>query len=157
MSVYSCVCRDCGKTFPGGPRAWYCPDCRKLRKKDAEARCKARRSCGLTRKIGSVGHCEVCGKEYKVASARQRYCKTCAPRAVAEIDRKQALKYYEAHKDDNNPTRNAKQRKLHQDRMCVVCGAQYKCDGTRRATCGSDCAKALNRDRQRRADSKRRK
>ena len=25
------TCRQCGRTFWGGPRAWYCPECRKER------------------------------------------------------------------------------------------------------------------------------
>lgn len=27
------ICQGCGKTFLGGPRAWYCEDCREERKK----------------------------------------------------------------------------------------------------------------------------
>lgn len=27
------TCRECGATFDGGPRAWYCPNCRAIRKK----------------------------------------------------------------------------------------------------------------------------
>ena len=35
------VCRQCGATFLGGPRAWYCPDCRAERRAEADRRAKA--------------------------------------------------------------------------------------------------------------------
>lgn len=32
------TCRQCGTTFEGGPRAWYCPACRELRRREAQAK-----------------------------------------------------------------------------------------------------------------------
>ena len=57
------VCRTCGSTFPGGPRAWYCPDCRAERTKKTNRAYKARAKAGNTRKIGSTDICQICGKE----------------------------------------------------------------------------------------------
>lgn len=51
------TCRLCGKQFPGGPRAWYCPECRPIRQKEAAA--KQRRN-GPERPLGSLDHCTVC-------------------------------------------------------------------------------------------------
>lgn len=32
MAIYDDrICRTCGAQFSGGPRAWYCPDCRRER------------------------------------------------------------------------------------------------------------------------------
>lgn len=38
MAIYdNRICKECGIKFSGGPRAWYCPNCRKERqKKQAE-------------------------------------------------------------------------------------------------------------------------
>ena len=84
------VCRTCGRTFDGGPRAWYCPECRAIRRREQGRAGQARVAAGTTRKLGSTGVCEICGKEYIVSSGLQRYCPGCAPDAVREIDRAQA-------------------------------------------------------------------
>lgn len=44
-------------------------------------------------------------------SGKQKYCPTCAPEAVAEIDRTQGLDYYTANADTINPARNEKRRR----------------------------------------------
>ena len=78
------TCRECGAIFDGGPRAWYCPECRKIREKESA---KHYRDNGPSRPLGSIDRCSVCGKEYVVNSARQRYCPACAPEAIREVDR----------------------------------------------------------------------
>lgn len=84
------TCRQCGRTFMGGPRAWYCPDCRAVRRRELDRENKRRRRAGKSIVIGqTVGHCEVCGKEFTFGSARQKYCSSCAPAAYAEVDRQQ--------------------------------------------------------------------
>ena len=64
------ICRECGVVFDGGPRAWYCPKCREMRKKLQKDRYNERRKRGLSLSLGeSVGSCEVCGREFIRASA----------------------------------------------------------------------------------------
>lgn len=70
------ICKQCGKTFPGGPRAWYCPECRSERKKQQAA--IRRQRPGPNRPLGSIDHCVVCGKEYVVKGGMQKYCEDCA-------------------------------------------------------------------------------
>ena len=48
-------------------------------------------------------------------SGKQKYCPTCAPEAVAKIDRTQGLDYYTANADTINPARNEKRRKQRAD------------------------------------------
>lgn len=91
------ICRQCGITFNGGPRAWYCPDCRAERKKEANRR--AKKKGRPDRAIGSTDQCVVCGKDYVVKSARQKYCPDCAKDAVREIDRKASLEWKKANLD----------------------------------------------------------
>lgn len=84
------TCRTCGRTFMGGPRAWYCPDCRAERRRKQDKINKQRKAEGKSIVIGqTVGHCEVCGAEFVYGSARQKYCSSCAPAAYAEVDRQQ--------------------------------------------------------------------
>ena len=63
------ICRQCGMSFYGGPRAWYCPSCRTER-----ARERNRNFVAAARPIGSTDKCAVCGKEYIVKAGRQKYC-----------------------------------------------------------------------------------
>lgn len=84
------VCRECGQTFPGGPRAWYCPECRAKRKKEQKHRYQ---TAGPVRPIGSTDTCVVCGKPYTVDSGRQKYCPDCAEAAVKAVVRPRKRKY----------------------------------------------------------------
>lgn len=34
MAIYDRTCIRCSRSFQGGPRAWYCPDCRKERQRE---------------------------------------------------------------------------------------------------------------------------
>lgn len=104
------ICRQCGATFDGGPRAWYCPACRELRKREAltKYRKKGRKA---DRPLGSVDKCVRCGAEYVVKSARQKYCPDCAYEGVREADRPMSRAWNQAHKDTYYPAKNAKRRK----------------------------------------------
>lgn len=124
------TCRQCGAVFDGGPRAWYCPDCRKTRNKESK---KRYRTNGPSRPLGSIDHCTVCGKEYVVNSARQRYCPDCAPEAVRAVDR-EASKAWNAENDfyDRTPAERSGQK------ICVICGKPVP-GGTARVTCSDEC------------------
>lgn len=145
------ICKQCGKTFPGGPRAWYCPECRDVRKRQQAA--IRRQRLGPNRPLGSIDHCAVCGKEYIVRSGLQKYCKDCAKAAVAEKDRAASLAYYRDNKDAINPTRYEKRRV--KEKTCVVCGKTFDPHGASAETCSDDCKIARKRQKQQEADRKR--
>lgn len=129
------ACRQCGKTFPGGPRAWYCPDCRAERRKDAAARY---RRGGASRPIGSTDVCEVCGAEYIVNAARQRYCPKCAPARYREIDRQHSKRW---NAENTTPEeRKAVRTAANAEIPCVVCGKLFvPTDAS--ITCGPECSR----------------
>lgn len=146
------TCRECGRSFPGGPRAWYCPACRKERKLEQSRAAKARKRDGETRPLGSLDRCVRCGAEYRVQGGLQRYCPACAPLAVAEVDRAQGLAWYAAHRDEINPVRNAVRRKGVS--VCVVCGAEFPTQG-RRVTCSDACDTERRRRQAQQAEARR--
>ena len=146
------VCRQCGKTFPGGPRAWYCPECREERRRDAWRRF-ARKGRHADRPLGSIDHCSRCGKEYVVNSARQKYCPDCAYEGVREVDRPMSRAWNQANKDTYYPAKNESRRA---ERLCIICGRPITAK-TATVTCDNpDCRRERIRQRQRAADAKRR-
>ena len=104
VNIANRICRQCGKTFLGGYHAWYCPECREERKRETDARFRAKH--GADRPLGSIDHCDVCGGEYIVANWSQKYCPSCAPDAIRETARIAALRRLREHKV---PARNARQ------------------------------------------------
>lgn len=137
------TCRQCGKVFDGGPRAWYCPDCRAERQREANRR---QREKGTVRPLGSTDLCEVCGKPYIVKSARQRYCPDCAAEAVTAADNAQGRAYMEDYR---------KERIRHTDRFCKVCGAEIPPDSPEKYYCSDACRQKAKQESQRKTDSKR--
>lgn len=138
MAIYdNRVCKECGKTFSGGPRAWYCPECRENRRRERD---RLRQKKGPNRKLGSTDYCVACGKPYIVNSGLQKYCPKCAPEQIAEIDRKQGLEYYTTNKDQINPKRNAKRAKDLKELTCAVCGKKFL-GYENQKVCGEACRK----------------
>lgn len=141
------TCRECGETFSGGPRAWYCPTCRAIRQKEAA---KRYRQNGPARPLGSIDHCIICGKEYVVESGNQHYCPACAPEAYQQLDREASKKWnYE-----NNFYEQRSQQPRSGQKICVICGKPVP-PGTARITCSEECGKLRLKWRQDRADLKR--
>lgn len=87
------VCRECGATFQGGPRAWYCPECRAERKKIQTKEYKQRKKAGKTVPVGSLIKCEICGKEIVKSGGSQRFCSECAAKHLKEVDNQQSLEW----------------------------------------------------------------
>ncbi|RKN74981.1 hypothetical protein [Paenibacillus ginsengarvi] len=131
----------CGRQFEGGPRAYYCPECRRERMLKANRESKARTRKGTTRKLGSIDACERCGKDYKIASALQRFCPECRPIHSAEHDRETWIQFYHKNKDRINPARNDR-RRIEPTRECVVCDTVFEHKGTTSLTCSHDCSRA---------------
>lgn len=100
-------CRACGMQFLGGPRAWYCPECREIRKKEAKKIAKQNKN---KKTIGEAMTCEVCGSIIKRNSARQRFCTECAKTNYKNVAKKQSLEYYNKNKERLNLSRNSKRR-----------------------------------------------
>lgn len=91
------TCRECGATFDGGPRAWYCPRCRAERQAQQNREYHERKKRGNTRKIGQKYPCEICGKMYVLSSGLQRYCVDCAKEHLKEIDNVQSREWNKDH------------------------------------------------------------
>ena len=91
MAIYDRVCRTCGKSFKGGPRAWYCPDCRQERLRERKA--KYNRG-DFKRHLGDKDLCQNCGQEYLVESGLQKYCPKCQPIMHKQLDNRQGIAYY---------------------------------------------------------------
>lgn len=120
MAIYNNrICKICGRTFSGGPRAWYCPECRYERRKEQDRLAHGR---GPRRKLGAIDYCEVCNNPYIIRSGTQRYCPECVPERYAETDRKQGLEYYNTNKEQINQKRNGKRGTPLVEITCAVCG-----------------------------------
>lgn len=128
-NIYPRTCKECGGKFPGGPRAWYCPDCRIARRKKKNAEYRARKRNGKSREIGSCDFCQNCGKKYIVSGSLQKYCPICAPEMHRALDRVQGLEYYERNKDKINPPRKIARRKK---KLCERCGKDISAVGKKR-------------------------
>lgn len=142
------ICRTCGATFPGGPRAWYCPDCRAERKR-AQAAAYARR--GVSRPIGSSDRCEVCGKPYTVQSGRQKYCPDCAQVVVPQAIRDHKRQYAADHAVQMAKYKADMSSNRH---VCIICGTVFDAD-TVTVTCSPDCDKIRKQRHQQAADANR--
>ena len=51
-------CRECGKKFEGGPRAWYCPQCRETRRAESKRKNAENRKNGTLKSPGKEMICE---------------------------------------------------------------------------------------------------
>ena len=138
------TCRECGVTFDGGPRAWYCPECREERRKIQKERYERRRKEGLSIVLGeTVGRCAVCGREFIFASARQMYCPDCSKEAWKEADRHQGMEWYHGHNTEDDRKKRRKRRKENYVRksptVCPVCGS--KLERSQKSYCSDRCAR----------------
>lgn len=106
------ICKECGMSFPGGPRAWYCPDCRKERKRKHDNEYKERKRSGKVIPNGSVIKCEICGKEIIKNGGLQRFCDECAAKHLKKIDNEQSLRW----KKENPEKIKASKRKTSKQR-----------------------------------------
>ena len=123
MAIYNNrVCKQCGRTFSGGPRAWYCPDCRAERKKENE---RKYHKDGAMRKIGSIDYCVNCGAQYTVISGMQKYCPNCALACVKEVDRQQSLALYYMKNNQISEQRKLTRAKGKTELTCEICGKTF--------------------------------
>lgn len=142
------VCIDCGAVFVGYPKSKRCPDCRLAARRENDA---AYHRNSAARPIGSTDLCDKCGQPYIVNSSRQRYCKDCAPSAVAANVRDAKRVYQNDYAAQLGSDRNDNRRR---SKICLFCGAVFQ-SGTARVTCSPECEDKLRKQRQKVYDSRR--
>ena len=138
MPVLIRECISCGVEFTGGPRAYYCPECRVLRTKQTNREYNERKKAGNVREIGSTDICENCGKSYTVTAGLQKYCPDCKEEMDQERSRTASLDHYNRNKDVINPIRNI--RRAVPPRRCAICGRDFKARSSKNY-CSEECAK----------------
>ena len=116
-------CRACGASFPGGPRARCCPDCRLERRRRADRAYYRRRLHGETRPLGSTDRCTLCGRDYVVGSSRQRYCPDCAPAEYRRLDAEASRAYIRDHGITQKVSEQYRAARI--PIPCTVCGAPF--------------------------------
>lgn len=120
-----CICKQCGASFTGGPRASFCHSCRKERQMAREREYQRNKRAGVfNRKLGDTDTCAACGKKYVIRGGLQKYCPECAKIEAMKKDREQGLEYYREKKDEINDARNEKRRKL-PAKPCKECGKMF--------------------------------
>lgn len=143
------ICKTCGRSFQGGPRAYYCIACRTERQKSRD---RDRKKNGPNRPLGSTDKCEKCGKDYIVNAGLQRFCPECRPEHTLEYDRYTSIDFYRKNSDTINAVRNPRRRKK---RNCEWCGKEYEAV-TRTNTCSAECRRKLRNKKWNEHDKKRR-
>lgn len=135
------ICRTptCGKAFKGGPRAYYCHECRAERQRIQHADFKRRKRAGQVRSIGSTDVCKRCGGKYIVNAGAQQYCEDCQLIHKLEYDAATSITFYRENKEEINPVRN--ERRRIGLIPCVICGNEFDPEGTKRLTCCEDHAR----------------
>ena len=127
-------CQDCGVEFFGGPRAKRCPECSYKARKESK---KHYQSCGAKRPIGSIDHCQWCGKDYIVNSGRQKYCSdACQRQAVLLWQREHKKDYYKKPEQ----IKRKQERRKNAEKICVYCGRKFSSSRPTN-TCSEYCRK----------------
>ena len=105
----------------GGPRAFYCPNCRRIRQREANER--ARKRGGATRPIGSIDKCKLCGAEYVVNSGRQKLLFGRVPKEKRYLHGNENTKmgYNKASGQDIKKGRTAEREKMKSLRILRTC------------------------------------
>lgn len=106
-NIQSRICRTCGTSFLGGPRAFYCQECRQERKKQQSKRYKERIKHGSATTLGSIIQCESCGCNIIKCGGLQRFCHQCAKKHLKIIDNQQSLDW-----NKNNQVKVKKIKKI---------------------------------------------
>jgi hypothetical protein len=150
------ICRQCGTTFLGGPRAWYCPSCREERKKEQALRYQRNRRAGKSIVVGeTLAKCEKCGAVFTMMAARQKYCIDCRHEAWKSSDQRQGLVYYTENREEINSVRSQQRKGKWAGTTCIVCGALLPDVIGGRNTCSERCKKIRDGYLMARADFKR--
>jgi len=145
---HTITCPDCGREVTVPIKSKRCPACQAEADRRHDRECKQRQRLGKTRPIGSTDLCERCGKPYTVWSGLQKYCKECAPVAIAEADRAASVAWNREHY--SSPEKRAeinagKRRPTPNKAVCPVCGQSFTPSSTRGVYCSPECAAAARK------------
>lgn len=77
----------------GGSRAWFCDECRKIRKAESDKRMRHKRKTDDYIPLGSIIQCELCNKDIIKNSGHHRFCRECAPIHLKSVDNRQSLEW----------------------------------------------------------------
>lgn len=123
-TILTRICKECGRPFPGGPRAWYCPDCRQERKRKHDKEFKERKRSGKVIPNGSIIKCEICGKEIVKNGGLQRFCDECSAKHLKEIDNKQSLKWKNENPEKIKESKRKISKKRHKNEKSIKSGVK---------------------------------
>jgi len=140
MPYMARTCVDCGAYFIGWSNASRCPEYKYQRTLKINKDHRERKRLGLSRIMGSMGTCEMCGRRYVVNSGVQRVCPECQPAFLLLVDRKSGLDYYQRKRPELNPVRNEKRRRK-TPKLCKWCKRKIPIKG-RKSYCSPECARA---------------
>lgn len=107
------TCRECGCTFQGGPRAWYCPSCGAERRQRQNREMKKRIRARDYIPLGSIINCVDCNKKITKTSGRLQRCHECAAIHLKEVDNQQSLEWKVSHPEKSKESK----RKISRDRI----------------------------------------
>ena len=142
------TCKVCGEPFMGFPNSKYCPKCNE---EHQQIRKRKYNNYPSDRTIGSIDHCQSCGKEYIVKSGNQKYCSDCSAEKISEKAKIRARKNISQNKEKNISRKKSHRGKRY---VCKICGTIFEKHGAE-VTCSPECKKELSRIRQNEADIKR--
>lgn len=97
------TCKVCGEPFMGFPNSKYCPKCNE---EHQQIRKRKYNNYPSDRTIGSIDHCQSCGKEYIVKSGNQKYCSDCSAEKISEKAKIRARKNISQNKEKNISRKN---------------------------------------------------
>ena len=143
------TCPDCGRTVHVHIKSKRCAECQAAADRQHNTEYRQRRRAGHSRPLGSYDLCERCGQRYIVESGMQRYCKACAPIAIAENDRAAARAWNRTAYSD--PQKRAdknsgRRRPAPPSAVCPVCGRSFTPGSARSVYCSAACADAAAKD-----------
>lgn len=128
------TCRQCGLSFLGGPRAWYCPKCRADRARDANKKFKDRKRAGDVIPLGSILVCPDCGKEFVKTGGNSTRFPACAEKHLKEVDHAQSLAWNKLHPEKQKESKrkhSAKNSSLSETCESGVTGISWDKSGKR--------------------------
>lgn len=119
------ICKSCGVTFQGGPRAWYCLTCRAERRKMYDREHKRRKKLGLSRKVGELQTCIDCGNQYAFYVGASERCPECAEKRGKMIDRQKSKEWNLENKSRYLGAKKEFELRKYQNSEAIKTGQKY--------------------------------
>jgi hypothetical protein len=128
------------------PLANYCPTCRLERDRASGRAARERARQGLTRSLGTLDKCQVCGREYPVEGAGQKFCRACRPEQRRRRNLAQVRQSAEKRRCLKAAKTGAAKANI---KVCRICGRFFLSRQPRKTMCSPACAKEQRRARDR--------